>query len=288
MLHTLSDLDPILLAPAVRPSPLREPDLLQVLQSLVAGLAVSLDVEPPLRQRVAAGSTLLHEGAPARQICVVHAGTFKSVKTGDDGYEHVLGFALRGDLLGYDGLASGHYASAAIALEDSVVFTLPLRQFDGLRHMHAPFDRALQATLSRQISRAIELAELMSAVAADARLARFLLHASARMAEQGLSPRRLRLRMNRREIASHLGVAHETVSRSFGLLADRGYVLVANREIEIVDMDGLRAHAHCTRGPVDEGPRGTTLQRRPVVGRSPAPGSPARLHDAASNGAALA
>lgn len=283
MLHTLSDRDPILLAPPVRPVPAFERDLLQVLQSLFSAPTLALDASlhalAPLRQRVAAGATLLHECAPARQICVVYAGTFKSVKTGDDGYEHVLGFALRGDLLGYDGLASGHYASAAIALEDSVVFALPLRQFDGLRHTHADFDHALQTTLSRQISRAIELAELMSAVAADARLARFLLHVSARMVEQGLSPRRLRLRMNRREIASHLGVAHETVSRSFGLLADRGYLLVANREVEIIDMDGLRAHAHCTRGPVEEPPKGATPQRRPLS-RSSASGSRSRLHEA--------
>ena len=191
MMHTLSDREPVTLAAPPHPSG-GKADLLQALHSLASVPAAALEAEPALRQRVAAGSTLLYEGALARQICVVQAGMFKSVKTGDDGYEHVLGFALRGDLLGYDGLASGHYASAAIALEDSVVFTLPLRQFDGLRHAHAGFDHALQATLARQIGRAIELAELMSAVAADARLARFLLHLSARMAEQGLSSRRLR------------------------------------------------------------------------------------------------
>jgi CRP/FNR family transcriptional regulator len=266
MLHTLSDRDPITLATPARPRS-GEGDLLQALltlQTLANEPAPSLDAAPPLRQRVPAGATLMHEGAAVRQICVVHAGTFKTVKTGDDGYEHVLGFALRGDLLGYDGLASGRHATAAVALEDSAVYALPLRQFDSLRHTNAEFDRALQATLSRQISRAIELAELMSAVAADARLARFLLHVSARMAEQGLSPRRLRLRMNRREIASHLGVAHETVSRSFGLLADRGHVRVANREVEIVDMEGLRAHAHCTRGPAEEAARVAASARQPA------------------------
>lgn len=281
MLHTLSDRDPIVVTPPTCPTyPIpSEADLLQALQSLASERTVSLDAPPPLRQRVAVGATLLYEGAPARQVCVVYAGTFKSVKTGEDGYEHVLGFATRGDLLGYDGLASGHYATAAIALEDSVVFTLPLRQFDSLRHGHASFDRALQITLSRQISRAIELAELMSAVAADARLARFLLHLSARMVEQGLSPRRLRLRMNRREIASHLGVAHETVSRSFGLLADRGYLLVDNREIEIVDMAGLRAHAHCTRGPAEEAHKGAGAPRTAIT-RSSASGSRSRSHAA--------
>lgn len=255
MLHLLDERIPITVAesPLSFVPPPQRAGGGQLLQALQAGSTAPSAA--PLRQRVAAGTALLHEGAPARQVCVVHAGTFKSVKTGEDGYEHVLGFAMRGDLLGYDGLASGHCASAAVALEDSVVFTVPLHRLDELRHADDAFDHALQAALSRQLGRAIELAELMSAVAADARLARFLVHLSARMVEQGLSPRRLRLRMNRREIASHLGVAHETVSRSFGLLADRGYLRVENREVEIIDMAGLRAHAHSTRGPSDEAPR---------------------------------
>ena len=271
MLHTLSDRDPILLNP-LGTAPQAAPDgegLLQRLQVLADAPSLSLEAEAPHRQRVQAGSLLLHEGAPARQVCVVFAGTFKVVKTGDDGYEHVLGFAMRGDLLGYDGLASGRYASAAVALEDSVVFTLPLRQFDRLRRADPQFDHALQVALSRQLSRSIDLAELMSAVAADARLARFLLHLAARMAEQGLSPRRLRLRMNRRDIASHLGVAHETVSRSFSLLADRGFLRVENREIEILDPAGLRAHGHCTRGPVEDGGKGGEPGSAPPGGPSP-------------------
>jgi CRP/FNR family transcriptional regulator, anaerobic regulatory protein len=214
--------------------------------------ALGVALPTPAHLRVAAGHALLHEGAVADHVYLVQAGTFKSVKTAEDGYDHVLGFALRGDLLGFDGLAAGHYASAALALEDSLVVSLPLSLLDSLRRNDAALDHAVQALLSRQLAHAVELAELMSAVAAEARLARFVLHLSSRMAEQGLSPRRLLLRMNRRDIASHLGLAHETVSRSFRLLCTHGCLRVENREVEILDVDGLRAHAHSTRGVADE------------------------------------
>jgi len=229
--------------------------------------AVGAALPTGTRLRVAAGAALLHEGAPATQLCVVLAGTFKILKTADDGYDHVLAFALRGDVLGYDGLADGRYASAAVALEDSLVLMLPPTQFDALRRSDPALDGAVQAVLSRQLARAVELAELMSAVAADARLARFLLHLSARMAEQGLSPRRLLLRMNRRDIASHLGLAHETVSRSFGVFAERGWLQVTNREVEILDFAALRATAHNTRGPGDEPvrPAARRAAARPVL-----------------------
>jgi CRP/FNR family transcriptional regulator len=228
-----------------------------LLQALTAphhdGLGAPL--QSPGAHRVATGETLLHEGSPATQICVVQAGTFKNLKTAEDGYEHVLGFAMRGDLLGYDGIAQGCYASTAVALEDSRVVVVPLGLLESLRRSDPRLDRALQHVISRQVGHAVELAELMAAVAADARLARFLLHLSARMGERGLSPRRMLLRMSRRDIAAHLGLAHETVSRSLRLLIEQGCLRVANREIEILDFDGLRAHARSTRGLCEEGAR---------------------------------
>ncbi len=215
------------------------------------GLGAALPL--PAAQRVAAGATLLHEGSCANQVFVVQAGTFKCVKTAEDGYEHVLAFAMRGDLLGYDGLAAGHFASTAVALEDSRVIVLPLVMLDALRRADAALDHALQRVISRQIAHAIELAELMAAVAAEARLARFLLHLSKRMHERGMSPRRLLLRMNRRDIAAHLGLAHETVSRSFRLLVDQGCLAVENREVEILDFVALHMHARSTRGLCEDG-----------------------------------
>lgn len=246
---------------------------LALLQALATphhdGLGAPLPM--PTAHRVANGETLQREGSLATQVCVVQAGTFKNVKTAEDGYEHVLGFAMRGDLLGYDGLARGFYASTAVALEDSRVVVVPLGLLESLRRCDAALDHVLQIVISRQIMHSIELAELMAAVAADARLARFLLHLSARMAQRGLSPRRLLLRMNRRDIAAHLGLAHETVSRSLRLLIEQGCLRVANREVEILDFDSLRTHARSTRGLCEEGTR--------HAAQAPLLAEPIHLHD---------
>lgn len=202
--------------------------------------------------RVMRGATLIHEGAPAETLYVVQAGSFKSVKTAEDGYEHVLGFAWRRDLLGYDGLAGAHYAFAAVALEDSRVIALPLAGLAALRRRVPALDALLESLVARQLAHIGEVAALLSAVAADVRVARFLVQLSARMAERGQSPRRLLLRMNRRDIANHLGLAHETISRSLRMLAEAGCLRVDNREVEILDPEGLRRCAHSTRGAADE------------------------------------
>jgi CRP/FNR family transcriptional regulator, anaerobic regulatory protein len=132
------------------------------------------------------------------------------------------------------------------------VVVLPIGLLGAVRRRAPAFDMAMQAVLSRQIMHGGEIAEVMAAVAADVRLARFLVQLSGRMADRGQSPRRLRLCMNRRDIANHLGLAHETISRCFRMLADRGWLRVNNREVELLDVDGLRRCARSTRGVTDD------------------------------------
>lgn len=195
--------------------------------------------------------TLVHEGADARSIYLVQAGEFKIVCTAEDGYEQVLDFAGRGDVLGFDGLACGVHQQGVVALEDAWVYALPVSELHALWQRVPSFASELQTALGRQIARSGELAWLTAAVGADRRTARFVLHWSRRMLERGQSGRRLLLRMSRRDVASHLGLAHESVSRSFTELAELGLLSVDNRNIEILDEPGLRRFALWTRGTAD-------------------------------------
>jgi len=207
---------------------------------------------PLALRRLPAGETLFHEGSPATALYVVRAGLFKTLRTAQDGYEQVVDFAGRAELLGFDAICTGVYPSAALALEESSVHALPLGELDGLAQRIPALGRAMYRALSCALARRGDLAEMMAAVAAEVRLARFLMLWSQRMAAQGQSARRLHLRMSRREIASNLGVAHETVSRSFGALVHAGLLHVDNREVEILDADALAAFARSTRRPPEE------------------------------------
>lgn len=224
---------------------------------------------PPRLQRVAAATTLVHENALAHCFHMVLAGDFKLCRVSTDGYEQVLDFAGRFDVLGFDGLDTGRYAAGAVALEDAAVYTMGVAEVEALRRASPTFDRQWQATLSRQLARLGGLAVLMAAVSADRRVARFLLQLSRRMAACGQSARRLRLRMSRRDIASHLGLAHESISRALGTLATLGLVAVRVRDIEILDHDRLEEFARCTRGSEP------MPLRRPALSRAGKPASPA-------------
>jgi CRP/FNR family transcriptional regulator len=220
----------------------------------------------PMR-RLHAGDTLFHEGAPAEAIYFVRAGTFKTYRTAEDGYEQVLGFAGRAEVLGFDAVCMAFHPTAAVALEESSVYVVLACDLFTPEQRIPALDRIVALAVSRALTQRGELADLMAAVAAEVRLARFLMQLSHRMDGCGQSPRRFHLRMSRRDIASHLGVAHETVSRSFSALAGWGIVDVNNREVEILDMDRLRALARSTRGQVDEPhkPHGSRLNLAPAA-----------------------
>ena len=228
----------------------------------------------PISMRVLHTSdTLFHEGARAEAIYFVRAGTFKTFSTAEDGYEQVLGFAGRAEVLGFDAICMGHYPTEAVALEDSSVYALLLRDLFSLGQRNPALDRSVLRAVSTALTRRGELAGVMAAVAAEVRLARFLMQLSERMVASGQSSRRFHLRMSRRDIASYLGVAHETVSRSFGALVDWGLVSVNNREVEVLDLPGLKAFSCGTRRQADEptragGPR-TAAQRTAAGATAP-------------------
>lgn len=251
--------------PPLKAHPTSFADVLQLLGAEGADLSAASQI-PMVLRRVHGGESLAHEGTPADALFFVCAGTFKIFRTNEDGYEQVLAFAIRGEVLGFDALCMDSYPTAVSALEESSVYVVLKRDVFALSQLIPSFGVALQRAGSMTLTRSRELVELLAAVASEVKLARFLIQLSRRMAGCGQSPRRFHLRMGRREIASLLGVAHETVSRAFSALAAMGMVDVSDREVEILDLDGLKNFARSTRRHLNESSE--SRLPRPMVQRS--------------------
>lgn len=226
-------------------------DLLRLMGCHVDPSDDGLDIPAPVR-RLRPRDMLFHEGGRAESVYFVRAGTFKTFRTAEDGYEQVLGFSGRAELIGFDALCMGQHPTACVALEESSVYSLLIRDLIEPGRRIPSIDRMLAVAVSRALQQRNDLADVMAAVAAEARLARFLLQWSVRMAACGQSPRRFYLRMGRRDIASYLGLAHETVSRSLQTLVRWDLLSVSNRAVDILDMEGLKALARNTRRPVGD------------------------------------
>ena len=196
------------------------------------------------RRKVRAGQALFNQGDLFDSIFVVRLGTFKTSAVDGDGAEQVLGFSLRADILGCDAAASGHYSSYAVALEDSEAIAIPLEQFRSLGEAGHVLERHLFRHLSEELNREHRVLAMIGTLGADARVARFLASLADRYARMGYSPRNFMLRMTRQEIANHLGLTMETVSRAFSHLCQAKLIEVNQRSINVVDIERLREVRH--------------------------------------------
>ena len=81
--------------------------------------------------------------------------------------------------------------------------------------------------------------------AADQKLAGFILTLSERYKQRGYSETRINLMMPRRDIANHLNMAAETVSRLFKRFQKDGLLEIKRTDLHIIDLEGLKRLAGC-------------------------------------------
>jgi CRP/FNR family transcriptional regulator len=161
------------------------------------------------------GEALYRANDTFQSIYAVRAGSFKTIVMHRDGREQVTGFHLAGDVLGLDGVSSGHHGLDAIAIEDSNVCIIPFHLLESLCRENKVVQQHVHRMMSGEIVRESVLMMLLGTMSADQRLASFLLNLSARLKARGYSPAEFNLRMTREEIGSYLGMKLETVTRMF-------------------------------------------------------------------------
>ena len=191
-------------------------------------------------RRVHEGESLLRAGDKFHSLYVVRSGCFKTVYTDLSGSEQVLGFPMSGDLMGADGIDSGHYGSTAISLDTSEVVIVPFASLSRLAEECPKLEPLLYRVLSRELVRVQNMAWTLGTLGSEGRVAAFLLSLSARMGALGYSRNSFNLRMTRQEMGSYLGLKLETVSRALSALNACGVIQVHQRSIDILDAAALR------------------------------------------------
>lgn len=191
------------------------------------------------RRTLQRGEHLYHKGDRFRGIFAIKAGTAKTVTYDGRGHDYITGFMLPGELLGFDALSSDHHKCSAIALETLSYCELPGDQLDDLCRQVPNLLRELFRHAGARLDEETELA-IIGRQPADERVAAFLLDLSERLGKRGFSPVQFRLSLTRQEIGNYLGLALETVSRTFRALQTEGLLEVHQKQVLIKDLEGLR------------------------------------------------
>jgi CRP/FNR family transcriptional regulator, anaerobic regulatory protein len=202
----------------------------------------------PVQKVIQAGKTAYEAWDNFSGIYIVRSGFFKSYSIDADGATQIKGFYLPGEFFGMDGIEDGHHKEYVEALDTSSVCKIPFESFiaspavledAGNREWSAHLMLTLVKLMSRTISRDHEMFFTLGKMTARRRLGSFLLDLSRRMAQGGYSSTEFRLCMSRTDIASHLCLAVETVSRLFTQLQVEGAIEVDRRNLRILDKQAL-------------------------------------------------
>jgi CRP/FNR family transcriptional regulator len=238
--------------PALRLAPLKSACSSCNLRELCLPVGMSneqvdkLDELVSARRSIERGQTLFRSGDTFQHLYAVRTGFFKTCVIADDGRDQVTGFQMAGELLGLDGIGTDRHACDAVALEDSTVCVIPYGQLEELSLEVTDLQRVFHKIMSREIVREHGVMLLLGSMRAEERLAAFLLNLTQRLHLRGYSRSALVLRMSREEIGSYLGLKLETVSRTFSRFQAEGILEVKQRDIRIVDHEGLRKLVNTT------------------------------------------
>ncbi len=192
---------------------------------------------------IQAGEHIFRSGDEFKSVAAVRTGCFKSYAIDREGQEQVLGFHLPGEIIGLDAIHSCKHVANVVALDTSAVCSLPFNSISGLARSMPDLQQELFRVMSQRIS---ELETIAGDLSADERIALFLMSLSARFSRRGYSDREFILSMSRRDIASYLRLATETVSRVLARFQQRGLIKVDRKQVRITDPEGLTQVARKT------------------------------------------
>ncbi|MDP3136161.1 MAG: helix-turn-helix domain-containing protein [Burkholderiaceae bacterium] len=176
------------------------------------------------------------EGDAADFFYKVVSGTVRTYKLLNDGRRQIDEFHLAGDIFGLE-TGEAHRFSAD-AVDAATIVAFRRRRFESLAHDDPALGDQIVTSMMRSLDRAHDHMMLLGRKTAHEKVASFLLDMARRVSNED----RFELPMQRTDIADHLGLTIETVSRTLTQFARKGLIKLAaaSRSVVLCDKAALR------------------------------------------------
>lgn len=192
--------------------------------------------QPGARRTFDRGEEIFAESEPCSAFFKVISGTVRTGKLLADGRRQIDAFHFPGDVFG---LESGEtHRFAAEAVDKVTVVAYRRGNFSGLVQNDPAFGEQLMTSMLSSLDRAHDHMVLLGRKSALEKMATFLLEVASRRANAD----RAELPMQRTDIADHLGLTIETVSRTLTQMVREGLIRLADagRTVILADKAGLQ------------------------------------------------
>lgn len=181
------------------------------------------------RRTVAAESEIFAEGDRAGTFYKVVSGVVRTYKLLSDGRRQIDAFHLPGDIFGLEAGAEHRFNAEAVT---EAKLDVHRREPRALAGDDGALARDIVASMMRSLERAQDQMMLLGRKTARERIATFLLTMARRMACDGTA---MELPMSRTDMADHLGLTVESVSRAVTQLERDGLIaLPPNRRMVVL------------------------------------------------------
>lgn len=184
-------------------------------------------------------SALFSAGDAARHVYTVTSGTLRLQRDLSDGRRQVIGFAVPGDFIGLAFDAS--YSFSADALTPTSLCRFDRTQFTALSHRQQPLLERLHEEATHELTLAQDHMVVLGRRRAEERVAAFLLRWRERLARIDGKSATVQLPMGRQDMADHLGLTIETVSRILARWMRERIILDVPGGVRILDQKQLAA-----------------------------------------------
>lgn len=185
------------------------------------------------------GAEIFGQGQPAQYLYQVITGAVRTLWISTSGRRQIGEFYLPGDYFGLE--VASDYALSAHAISDSQIRVINLQTITKLAGRRKDIGQQLLRIKGEEIGR-LQNQVLLLNMTAEERIAWLLLRVASRSRNQ--NAKLLTLPMPRKDIAEHLSLTTETVSRTMKQLESDGLIKsLSPRRIQVLNEDRLRKMA---------------------------------------------
>lgn len=193
-----------------------------------------------VRREVDAGEFVVHDGADAAAVFVVHDGLLKVVKSSLDGDVSFIGLCRPGTLVGELAVLTGaHRSSAVQSITDSEITVIRGEDFWTLLGELPDLGHELLVELAANLSETtVRLHALMNADALT-RLADRLLRLADDFGAVNRGGMNIDLPVSQEELGDWAGLSRAATVKALHELRERGLIATGRMRISVLDLDGL-------------------------------------------------
>lgn len=212
---------PAILARPTAPSSRRPASAPGPIPGAVVPLPGAADVLQRIGRPIQAqrGTAVLETGDANTHVYKVTDGILRVVRILPDGRRHIANFLKPGDFFGFSE-ATEHDCSVE-AITDCALTRYPRKDFDAVIESDPAAGRQLFRLMCRQLEASNRMLLLLGRKTAVERLASFLLSFASGSQKRGMQ---VFLPMSRGDIADHLGLTIETVSRTISKFRQQRWI----------------------------------------------------------------